>query len=185
MSGAAGTLAQGIGRRGNAAAAAQGLAQAVDRGQGDAAAQAVAGAAASGGDSVAIGEAVAEATRRQPRVAPYVLRRSADLAVNSGHTQGFARSMSNAFVYAQRNRCVQTAAAAVVEHVCAFPVPQCCSPASTSPAATVAHVWVCLYNSVVLISWLHVPVSSCAITLDVKPCRTSENAPAAVSLLDS
>jgi hypothetical protein len=139
LSGQAGTLAQGLGRRGNTAAAAQGLAQAVDRGQGDAAAQAVAGAAASGADSVAIGEAVAEATRRQPRVAPYVLRRSADLAVNSGHTQGFARSMSNAFVYAQRNRWVPTvaAAAAAAVRVYAFPVFNGISP-SSAPAATVA-----------------------------------------------
>lgn len=148
MSGAAGTLAQGIGRRGNAAAAAQGLAQAVDRGQGDAAAQAVAGAAASGGDAVAVGEAVAAATMRQPRAAPYLLQRSADLAVNSGNTRGFARSMSNAFVYAQRNRCgcsvvvtAQAAAGLTRPEARCIMWDECIS--ASSPAACARRVWCC------------------------------------------
>jgi hypothetical protein len=84
-------------------------------------------------------------------VAPYVLRRSADLAVTSGHTQGFARSMSNAFVYAQRNRCgagcgYSSSSNTRISLVCSLVHVRGTARAAAA-AATAASVWVCLVLS--------------------------------------
>ncbi|KAF6257954.1 hypothetical protein COO60DRAFT_1521418 [Scenedesmus sp. NREL 46B-D3] len=106
--GTAGTLAQGLRRRGNARAAAQSLAQAYSSGQAEAAAQAVAAAAtdAPGGaaDSAAVAEAVAEATVVAPKVAPALLAKSAGYAVQNGQTGRFANTMAGAFGAARRRR---------------------------------------------------------------------------------
>jgi hypothetical protein len=48
-----------------------------------------------------VGEALAEASNVRPGIAPGLLRRSADYAVNNGHVDGFSRSMSRAFGFAR------------------------------------------------------------------------------------
>lgn len=103
LQGEAATLKQDI-QSGNPTKAAESLANAYSGGRGDAAAKAVAGAAAGGASAAAVGQALVETSRVRPNAAPWLLRRSADFAVNNGHVPGFSRSMSQAFVFArQRN----------------------------------------------------------------------------------
>jgi hypothetical protein len=119
--GAAGTLAQGMRRRGNARAAAQSLAQAYSSGQADAAAQAVAAAAtnAPGGaaDSAAVAEALAEATVVAPKVAPALLAKSAGYAVQNGQTGRFATTMAGAFGAARRRKSMPQFTTAVADAI--------------------------------------------------------------------
>lgn len=103
LQGDAAELTQDI-KSGNPDKAAQALGNAYTGGRGEAAAKALAGAAAGGASASAVGQALAETSRVRPNAAPWLLRRSADFAVNNGHVQGFSRSMSQAFVFArQRN----------------------------------------------------------------------------------
>jgi len=99
--GPAGLLYQGLRRPGNAKAAAQSLAETYNSNS-EAAATAVASAATEGGSSSAVAEAVAQTSVAAPNVAPSLLAKSADLAVNRGQTAPFANTMADAFSAAKR-----------------------------------------------------------------------------------
>lgn len=110
-------LARSMWQRGNYASAAQSLAQAWSSGQGDDAAEALAYAAANADDRWAVGEAAAEAAWSQPSFGPWLLRRSAERAVDSGNVLGFAQSMANAFIFAAQRDYMPRFATAVADAI--------------------------------------------------------------------
>mgnify|MGYP001807464633 CR=1 FL=1 len=101
LQGEAATLRRDI-QDNNPRAAAESLANAYSGGRGDAAAKALAAAAAGGASAAAVGKAVAETSRVRPNAAPWLLRQSADYAVNNGHVGGFSRAISQSFAFARQ-----------------------------------------------------------------------------------
>lgn len=86
---------------GNIRNAAESLTNAYSGGRGDAAAKALAAAAAGGVGAAVVGKTLAETTKVRPNAAPWLLRRSADYAVNNGHVRGFSQAISQSFVWAK------------------------------------------------------------------------------------
>lgn len=101
LQGEAATLRRDI-QDNNPRTAAESLANAYSGGRGDAAAKALAAAAAGGASAAAVGKAVAETSRVRPNAAPWLLRQSADYAVNNGQVGGFSRAISQSFAFARQ-----------------------------------------------------------------------------------
>jgi len=104
---------------GNPRATAQSLAKAYSGGNSEAAAQAVAGAAAGEGSTQAttVAQALTETAVSHPNVAPGLLAKSADLAVNRGQTDRYANTLADAFGYAQQQQQVPQLTNAVCESI--------------------------------------------------------------------
>jgi hypothetical protein len=114
--GEAATLKRDI-QNNNPRSAAESLANAYTGGRGDAAAQALAAAAAGGGSAVAVGRAFAETSRVRPNAAPWLLRRSADYAVNNGRVPGFSRAISQSFAWARQQNFLPSFVPAIAEAI--------------------------------------------------------------------
>jgi hypothetical protein len=120
VTGAAGSLASDIRKRGNARSAAQSLAQAYSSGQVDAAAQAIANSAlGTEADSAAWADAMTEAAALHPTVAPPLLAKSANLAMTTGHADEFAATMADAFATARQKKVVPQFTATVADAIAA------------------------------------------------------------------
>jgi hypothetical protein len=95
--------------------AAENLANAYQGGRGEAAAKAVAAAAAGGGAAYAVGRTIAETSRVRPNAAPWLLRNSADYAVNNGHVFGFSRAIASGFGFARSNNFLPSFVTSITE----------------------------------------------------------------------
>lgn len=114
--GEAETLKKGIAAD-NPKAAAESLANAYTGGRGDAAAKALAAAAAGGVGAAAVGKAVAETSRVRPNAAPWLLRQTADYAVNNGHVQGFSRAIAQSFSFARQQNFLPSFVPAIADAI--------------------------------------------------------------------
>lgn len=116
VQGEAETLKKGISAD-SPKAAAESLANAYTNGRGDAAAKALAAAAAGGVGAAAVGRTFAETSRVRPNAAPWLLRQSADFAVNNGHVPGFSRAIAQSFGWARQQNFLPSFVPAIADAI--------------------------------------------------------------------